>query len=408
MRVLDYTHHPTQDPQVDSKKPGSPRVLGGNEFGIHYVIEGEGCFRINETKYTLRHDSLFVTFPGDTYGFLVSGADQSFSYHEVRFELDDADEEIHNLLYDYVCDTRAFVLRNHARNMFLEMSTGFNSESPLLLKATQHRVLALLYSLVGDAQEPRNTAEAIEHVEKAIHFMRDHISGPLRLQQVCRELNITESHLIRLFKASQGVPPMKYFMRLKADAAANLLIETSMPVYQIADVLGFSNTGHFCRTFKKYIGASPSTYRNSYAMSFEAKERTYKKHLEDAYKVIQTMIDAVPDLLFYKDTNGVYLGCNDAFCAFTGLSKEDIIGRSDYEIHPAEKADFFISRDKMVFRYNRGFKNEEDLTFPNGQTRTYQVYKVPLHDSTGRTIGLVGVSRDVSNYVRVSHLRQPS
>ena len=190
---------------------------------------------------------------------------------------------------------------------------------------------------------------------------------------------------------------MKYLMRLKIDAAANLLLETPTPVSELSEVFAFNSPPHFCRTFKQYMGLSPLQYRNSEIQDLKSRERGYQQRIEEAYILLQTVLDATPDLVFIKDVNGVYMGCNAAFCGFTGLSKDEVTGRSDFDIHPAEKAEFFVRHDKPVFRYDRAFKNEETLVFPNGRTRLYQVFKAPFHNPEGRIIGLVGVSRDITD-----------
>ena len=83
-----------------------------------------------------------------------------------------------------------------------------------------------------------------------------------------------------------------------------------------------------------------------------------------------------------------------------GLTKEEFAGKSDYEIFPKEEADFFKIRDAMVFRNNRAFKNEETMSYPNGQKRTFEVHKAPFHDDQGNILGLVGISRDITDRLK--------
>ena len=52
----------------------------------------------------------------------------------------------------------------------------------------------------------------------------------------------------------------------------------------------------------------------------------------------QTLIDTIPSPIFYKDTEGRYLGCNSSFESFIGMRKADIVGRSVYEIAPGDLA----------------------------------------------------------------------
>jgi PAS domain S-box-containing protein len=257
--------------------------------------------------------------------------------------------------------------------------------------------MGILYELLGSGQEQIASAQAFDYIEKAIDWMHAHIHERATLTELCDHLHLTEAHFIRVFRGNQGIPPMKYFMRLKIDAAANLLLDTTAPIYAISESFEFNSPAHFCRTFKQHMGSSPFQYRNSQVKDLKAQERIYQQRLEESYILLQTVVDASPDLIFIKNANGVYLGCNAAFCSFTGLSKEKIIGRSDFDIHPKDKADFFIRHDDPVFRYNRASKNEETLVFPNGKTRLYQVYKAPFLDTKGKVVGLIGISRDITD-----------
>ena len=91
------------------------------------------------------------------------------------------------------------------------------------------------------------------------------------------------------------------------------------------------------------------------------------------------------------------MGGNKAFCNIMGCSREQIVGKSDYEVFSKEAADFFQKRDEMIFRNNRPIKNEEVMTYPNGRQRTFEVYKAPFHDDQGKIIGLIGISRDITD-----------
>lgn len=375
----------------------APQIQRTDEYAVHYVIEGGGFFRINGDRLPLQHDSVFVTFPEDSYSFFLPKLDVSFAYYALTFRLHEADHQIRRLLDDEVRGNRAIRPKKHMRSVFDELIHNYLSESPLLTRANEHLVVSLLYTLLSEEREFVATAQAAAYVEKAIDWMHGHIQDSVTLHDLCKNLNVTEAHFIRLFKGSQGIPPMKYFMRLKIDSAANLLLETTTPVYAISEMLGFSSAGHFCRTFKQYLGVAPLHYRQNNTQSIESKKRKYQQHLEEAYSLLQTIMDASPDLIFFKDVNSVYMGCNEAFSVFTGLSKHQIIGRSDFDIHPRDKAEFFTRRDRLIFQNNRAIKNEEELTFPNDRTRLYQVHKAPFHDARGRVIGLIGISRDITD-----------
>jgi len=174
-----------------------------------------------------------------------------------------------------------------------------------------------------------------------------------------------------------------------------LLCESNLLIYEIAECLNFSSETHFSRTFKKFKFKTPANYRNSQIQSLSKHRNRSEINLANANRMIQTIIDASPDLIFFKNTDGVILWCNNAYEKIHGLSKEQILGRSDFEIIPKHRAEFFQEKDRNIFIQNKAIKNEEWMTLPSGERRKYEVFKAPVHDSAGAIIGLLGISRDI-------------
>jgi PAS domain S-box-containing protein len=190
---------------------------------------------------------------------------------------------------------------------------------------------------------------------------------------------------------------MKYFTRIKVEAAAAQLMNSDKLLATIAEDLNFSSAAHFSKTFKQYMNISPTQYRNNYINTLEKRQKNSFKEIEKAYALLNNIIDESPDLVFYKDINGIMMGCNQALCRIIGMSRNEIIGRTDYDLFPREKAEHFIRRDGMIFRTNRPYKNEEWMVYPDGQKRKFEVYKAPFHDSDGNILGLIGISRDITD-----------
>ncbi|MEI8230480.1 MAG: ATP-binding protein [Candidatus Peregrinibacteria bacterium] len=125
---------------------------------------------------------------------------------------------------------------------------------------------------------------------------------------------------------------------------------------------------------------------------------TKRKNLEDevlhSADLIHSLIDSIPDLIFYKDLHGVYLGCNPAFAEFVGHPKDKIIGKTDYNLFPKNIADSFRENDKKMLRLSKARRNEEWVTYPNGEKRLLDTLKVPYGEQGNTKIGILGISRD--------------
>jgi len=368
-----------------------------DEYRIHYVVSGIGLIRINDSKHIIRNDYLFITYPGDSYVISEQGTEVSFTSFLLSFLVEDLDSDLKELLHESTFENRYLLPNKNLHFLFDEITTVFGSKSKYSNECCKHYLLGFLYSITHSSIEEETSASSISHIEKALAIMGTKVKEKLTLGELCRGLNITEPHLIRMFKSYMGISPMKYFMRLKVEEASFLLSESNLLIYQISESLNFSSETHFSRTFKKYKSTTPVNYRNSQIQSLNTRRNRSEMDLAYANKMIQTIIDATPDLIFYKNIEGVYLWCNDAFGKFVGLSKANILGRSDFDIFPKHLAEFFVENDRNIFSHNKAIKNEEWLTFPSGERRKYEVYKAPLHDSSGEILGVLGISRDIMN-----------
>ena len=112
---------------------------------------------------------------------------------------------------------------------------------------------------------------------------------------------------------------------------------------------------------------------------------------------LKTLVDAIPDLVWLKDTEGVYLGCNPTFERFFGAREAEIIGRTDYDFVDRELADFFRMHDRRAMAAGGPSINEEWLTFAaDGYHGLFETIKTPMYHADGRLIGVLGIARDVT------------
>lgn len=112
---------------------------------------------------------------------------------------------------------------------------------------------------------------------------------------------------------------------------------------------------------------------------------------------LRTVVDTIPDLVWLKDTEGVYLSCNPTFERFFGVKESKIIGKTDYDFNDKELADFFRKHDRIAMDADRPSVNEEWLTFAeNGYHGLFETVKTPMRDADGNLIGVLGIARDIT------------
>lgn len=115
--------------------------------------------------------------------------------------------------------------------------------------------------------------------------------------------------------------------------------------------------------------------------------------------LITSILDSVPDIIFFKDLEGVYLGCNSPFEELVGKKKLEIIGKTDYDLFTAEVAELFRLNDNLMLKGKQSRHNEECITYPNGKKIIVDTLKTPYRGKDGNIIGSIGISRDISERI---------
>ena len=125
--------------------------------------------------------------------------------------------------------------------------------------------------------------------------------------------------------------------------------------------------------------------------------RHAENELRKTEKIHHDLLNAIPDLIWLKNADGVYLSCNATFERFYGAKKADIIGKTDYDFVDTELADFFRDHDRKAIAAAKPSHNEEWVTFADdGHRALLYTTKMPMYDSDGTLAGVLGVGRDIT------------
>ncbi|MBU4262681.1 MAG: PAS domain S-box protein [Proteobacteria bacterium] len=117
---------------------------------------------------------------------------------------------------------------------------------------------------------------------------------------------------------------------------------------------------------------------------------------------LRTLVQTIPDLIWLKDQDGVYLACNPMFERFFGAGELDIIGKTDYDFVDRELADFFVEHDRQAMAAGKPTRNEEWITFSDdGHRALLETTKTPMYDAGGALIGVLGIGHDITEHRRL-------
>ena len=123
--------------------------------------------------------------------------------------------------------------------------------------------------------------------------------------------------------------------------------------------------------------------------------------LERNLQLLRTLVDTIPSPVFYKDRRGRYLGCNQAFSAMLGLSAEQVIGRTVFELGQGGHADSFKRADDELLRRGGQQFYEASIRKGDGEVLDGLFCKATWSDPDGEVAGVVGVITDVTERNRI-------
>lgn len=150
---------------------------------------------------------------------------------------------------------------------------------------------------------------------------------------------------------------------------------------------------HFCRPVFAESGSFMGV-RGSFS-DMTARKQAEEEQKQQLY-FLQTLIDAIPAPIFYKDAHGVYLGCNRAFQAYIGLAKSEVVGKTVFDIAPPELAQVYFDADNALLQRPGVQCYEASVRYAEGTIRDVMFYKASFTREDGTVGGLVGTLLDIT------------
>lgn len=128
-----------------------------------------------------------------------------------------------------------------------------------------------------------------------------------------------------------------------------------------------------------------------------SRQKSTEEALRNSEGRLRTIVQTIPDLIWLKDGDGVYLACNQMFERFFGAEEKEIVGKNDYDFMSSELADFFRRHDHNAVMAGKPTINEEWITFADdGHRAMLETIKTPMYDEVGTLIGVLGIGRDIT------------
>ncbi|MBJ7551226.1 GGDEF domain-containing protein [Marinomonas ostreistagni] len=209
-------------------------------------------------------------------------------------------------------------------------------------------------------------------------------------------------HQWRPFQALSEVPVSSMTILHESD-----LGETDIPYVGARKVLLLVSAWSFKRSLQMIeIGANDcigydDISRIATWVIAEISRSAWQSHSLDQPSSLQTVLDAIPVPIFYKDEHHIYRGCNQSFSEFIGLAKESVIGHSVYDIAPKELADVYYEADQALLAAGGTQVYEASAKSASGELMEIEFSKAVFYKANGEKGGQVGAMLNITDRNRL-------
>ena len=138
--------------------------------------------------------------------------------------------------------------------------------------------------------------------------------------------------------------------------------------------------------------------RAMYILSVEdiTDQRSAEREKKQQQAMVSSLLNAIPDPVFYKDVHGSYLGCNAAFGAMVGVPIDQVPGKTCTDLYNDEDARFIRERDEVTLASLKETSTEHGITLPSGERVLLETVVCPLWVENGEPRGLLGICRNIT------------
>lgn len=133
------------------------------------------------------------------------------------------------------------------------------------------------------------------------------------------------------------------------------------------------------------------------------EHRIVRDELEEKTSILSGLLNSIPDMVFFKDMHGKYMGCNPAFSEHVALPADEVKGKTDHELFHEEKATYFCNLSREIMETGETRRYEECID-ENNRPVFIETIKAPLSNEEGACIGIVGISRDITARKEIDEL----
>lgn len=235
-----------------------------SHYLIHYCLNGKGYYHVHDKIYSVEAGQAFLIYPDDTTFYRADEKDP-WTYLWIGFDGDKA---------EYYCRQCGFSSIEHVIACRLDKEIKACVESMIAHHQMSYSnelfiqgQLYLFFSYLSQNQPYFHKKDTIKsnniYIVKAIQFIQNNYQNKISVQDLADYLSLNRSYLSALFKKHLKTTPQSFLLQYRMNKARDLLVDTDLPINQIAYSCGYANQLAFSKAFHHTYDSSPSQYRKS-------------------------------------------------------------------------------------------------------------------------------------------------
>jgi len=242
--------HPDKDYYIERKH--------GDYFVLEYVASGYGYVKTDSGNYKVGPDSVYLLHPGKGHSY---GADKNNPYEKIWINF--FSSIFTDIIAAYEISDKTVFPDSGCKDLFNELLeiAQVSSDNDEVSYDVSEILFRIIIKLAKNSAVKSNVSAVASIVKESLD---SRIYRQVSIEDLSKELNISKSQIEREFKKYFGISPYQYILDKKTDVARHILRATSMRIYEISELLGFSDTYYFSNLFKEKTGMSPMAYRTKY------------------------------------------------------------------------------------------------------------------------------------------------
>lgn len=231
-----------------------PRVQ--DMYTLHFIFEGSGVLNIYGKQYAVKQNDMFFVPPNEPMSYYPN-SDNLWKYAWITFSGKNATFYANAMGFDRNKPIKHSENHHEVHKILCDIFAKLNNNE----NVSYYSALSAFYSII-DTETKKKTFNEDCLSRQIDLYLTCHFRNPeLRVENICRDLNISHSYLCKIYKKDMGTTVKNRLLNLRIDEAKKLLSDTDLSIASVAYSVGFSDNIHFMKIFKEHTGMTAGEFR---------------------------------------------------------------------------------------------------------------------------------------------------